>query len=213
MEHACHRCGATIEEGVAFCPHCNAPQIRVAIPEPPPALIPGEVPAQPGYPSYTQVGKIQWAKALPVTIQAGLVAAVLLMFPLGIFGLLLSGGLAVALYRRRTSGFPVTAGMGGRLGAATGAATFAIFTILGAVQVAFFHTGGQLRELMLDAVRQAAERNSDPQAQQVVEYLKTPAGMAVSMVFGLAAMLCFCLILSALGGAVGAVWFGRKRTS
>jgi hypothetical protein len=185
----------------------------VAIPEPAPTLIPGEVVAQASYPSYSPVGKIQWGQAVPVTIQAGLLAAVLLMFPLGIFGLLLAGGIAVALYRRRTSGFPVTAGMGGRLGAATGAATFVMFTILGAVQVAFFHTGGQLRDLMLDAVRQAAERNSDPQAQQVVEYLKTPAGMAVSMVFGLAAMFFFCLILSAVGGAVGAAWFGRKRTS
>src|SRR5512146_1503001 len=29
MEHACHKCGAAVEDGVPFCPHCNAPQIRV----------------------------------------------------------------------------------------------------------------------------------------------------------------------------------------
>ncbi len=203
-----------IEEGIAFCPQCNAPQIRVAIPEPPPA-IPGEltVSAQASYASYSPIGKIHWAQALPSTIQAGLIAAILMMFPLGILGLVLAGGVSVALYRRRNHEFPVTPGMGGRLGAASGAMAFVIFTILGAVQVAVFHTGSQLRDMLLDAVRQAAERNSDPQAQQVVEYLKTPAGMAVTLVLGLVAVFLFCLVLSAVGGAIGAAWFGRKRVS
>src|SRR5688572_9464475 len=30
MEHPCHQCGTSIADGVPFCPHCNAPQIRVA---------------------------------------------------------------------------------------------------------------------------------------------------------------------------------------
>jgi hypothetical protein len=144
-------------------------------------------------------------------LQAGLIAAILLMFPLGILGLIFSGGVCVALYRRRTSGFPVTAGMGWRLGAAAGAMAFAIFAILGALQVAVFHTGDQLRDVLLNAVRQAAERNSDPQAQQVVEYLKTPAGVAFTLVFGMVVVLIFCVILSGLGGAIGAAWFGKKR--
>ena len=203
-----------IEEGIAFCPQCNAPQIRVAVPEPPPPVA-GELrlSAQASYASYSPIGKIQWAQALPSTIQSALIAAILMMFPLGILGLVLAGGVSVALYRRRNHGFPVTPGMGGRLGAASGALAFVIFTVLGAVQAVVFHTGGQLRDTLLDAVRKAAERNSDPQAQQVVEYLKTPPGMAVTLVFGLVAVFFFCLILSALGGAIGAAWFGRKRVS
>ena len=203
-----------IEEGIAFCPHCNAPQIRVAMPEPVPA-IPGESgpPLQVAYPSYSAIGKIQWSGAFPVAVQAGLIAAILMMFPLGVLGLLAAGGIAVALYRRRNPGFPVTLGMGARLGAATGLIGFGIFTILGAVQVAVFHTGGQLREMLLDGVRQAAERNTDPQAQQVVEYLKTPAGITLALIFGMIILFIFCLILAAIGGAVGAAWFGRKRPS
>ena len=70
MEHSCYRCGAQIEEGVAFCPNCNAPQIRVAAAENKPATgpltpgTPGEVqpPAEPvdfrhpNYPAQAELG-------------------------------------------------------------------------------------------------------------------------------------------------------------
>ncbi|HST09963.1 MAG TPA: zinc ribbon domain-containing protein [Terriglobales bacterium] len=29
MEHSCHKCGSTVEDGVPFCKQCGAPQIRV----------------------------------------------------------------------------------------------------------------------------------------------------------------------------------------
>src|SRR5581483_6640411 len=31
MERPCYRCGANVDDTNAFCPQCNAPQIRVAI--------------------------------------------------------------------------------------------------------------------------------------------------------------------------------------
>jgi hypothetical protein len=139
-------------------------------------------------------------------------AAILMMLPLGALGLIAAGGVAVALYRRKDPGTFVSAGMGARLGAATGALGFGMFVILGAVQMAVLHTGDEFRKTLLDAVQQAAARSSDPQAQQAVEYLKTPAGLAVMMILGLAAVLVICLILSAVGGALGAAWLGRKRT-
>jgi hypothetical protein len=33
MEQPCYKCGQPVEQGVAFCPHCSAPQIRVVIAE------------------------------------------------------------------------------------------------------------------------------------------------------------------------------------
>src|SRR3954471_11075207 len=30
MQHACHQCGAPVDDGTPFCKQCNAPQIRVA---------------------------------------------------------------------------------------------------------------------------------------------------------------------------------------
>ena len=43
MEYPCHQCGTTVQEGIAFCPQCNAPQIRVAVEQPltPPILTAG----------------------------------------------------------------------------------------------------------------------------------------------------------------------------
>src|SRR5271155_6255089 len=35
MDHPCHKCGHTVEDGKPFCSECGAPQIRVAMPEPP----------------------------------------------------------------------------------------------------------------------------------------------------------------------------------
>src|SRR5271163_5184776 len=34
MEHPCYKCGQSVEEGVPFCLHCSAPQIRVVMAEP-----------------------------------------------------------------------------------------------------------------------------------------------------------------------------------
>src|SRR5437660_9980738 len=31
MEHPCHKCGQAVEDGIPFCSHCGAPQIRVAV--------------------------------------------------------------------------------------------------------------------------------------------------------------------------------------
>ena len=36
MEQPCYKCGQTVEEGIPFCPHCSAPQIRVVVAEPAP---------------------------------------------------------------------------------------------------------------------------------------------------------------------------------
>jgi ABC-type methionine transport system permease subunit len=144
---------------------------------------------------------------------AASIAAILMMFPLGVLGLVFCGGFCVALYRRRTPGLPVTSAMGWRLGAATGSMAFLIFAVIGAVQVVVFHTGDQLREVLLNAVRQAAEQRPDAQAQQVLEYLKTPAGTTFTLVFGMIVVFIFFVILSALGGVIGAAWFGKKRAS
>jgi hypothetical protein len=213
VEHACYRCGATVEEGVAFCPHCNAPLIRVSVPEVlPPPLIGDNRPLDPAsYRPYPSLGKIQWSRALPVVLPAGLLAAILMMLPAGILGPIVAGAIAVAMYRRRTPEFPVTAGMGWRLGAATGVVGSVIVVVLLALQMALF-PGGQFRETMVNAVRQAAERNTDPQAQQVVEYLKSPAGIMTTLIFGLIVVAVFCVILSSIGGAIGAAWFGKKKT-
>ena len=73
MDHACDKCGAAVEEGTAFCPHCNRPLIRVDFsPEATSAPAPPEL----------HTG-LQWSRALAPTIMAGLISSILMLFPWG----------------------------------------------------------------------------------------------------------------------------------
>ena len=100
--------------------------------------------------------------------------------------------------------------MGARLGAVSGVLGFGIFAVFTAIEVLVFHSGGQLRAALLEAVQQSASRTSDPQAQQILDYLKSPPGLALVMSLGLAVMFVVFLIFSSLGGALGAVLLRRK---
>lgn len=210
VEHPCYKCGAAVEDGIAFCPQCNAPQIRVGFGESDTELnAPAELPGR-GFPEGRAA--IQWSQALPAAALAGVIAALLMFIPLGAFGLgMITGGiLAVLFYHRRNPAATVTPGMGARLGAVSGTLGFAVFAIFTAIEVLVFHSGGQLRAALLEAIQQSAARSTEPQAQQVLEYLKSPPGLALMMGLGLVVMFVVFLILSSLGGALGAALLRRK---
>lgn len=211
MEHSCYKCGAAIEEGTAFCPHCNAPQIRVGFGESDSEAIPTSALDNRLAPSSS--GAIQWSQALPSTAFAGVIAALLMFVPLGAFGLGMTAGgiLAVLFYHRRNPLFDITPGIGGRLGAAAGALGFGVFAVFTAIEVLVFHSGGELRAALLEAIKQSAARSSEPQAQQLLEYLKSPPGLALMMGLGLFLLLIVFLILSTLGGVLAAVLLRRRR--
>ena len=215
VEHSCYQCGATVDEGIAFCPQCNAPQIRVAVAD---AIASSTIDSgleikPPGsYKNGIQLTALQWHYALPAAALAGLIAAVMMLIPVGAFGLgmLASGALAVMFYRRRNPVANVTPGAGARLGALSGALGFCIFAIFTAIEMLIFRSGGQLRDALLQAIQQSAARSSDPQAQQILEYLKTPQGLALMMVLGLIVMGLAFLIFASLGGALAAALLRRK---
>jgi hypothetical protein len=146
---------------------------------------------------------------------AGLIAAGLMFIPLGAFGLgmMSAGVLAVLFYRRRSPGSTLSPGIGARLGLVSGVLGFAIFAVFTAVEMLLFHSGGQLRTALLEAVQQSALRTSDPQAQQFLSYLKSPPGLALVMVLGLVVMFLAFLIFSSLGGALAAALQRRKERS
>jgi hypothetical protein len=213
VEHPCYKCGAAVEDGTAFCPQCNAPQIRVGFGEAEPeAVLPADLVgriAAGGKPS------IQWSQALPASALAAVIAALLMFIPLGAFGLGMAAGgiLSVLFYRRRNPGADVTPGMGARMGFLTGTLGFGIFAVFTAMEVLVFHSGGQLRAALLEAIQQSAARSSEPQAQQLLEYLKSPPGLALMMGLGLFFMLLVFLILSSLGGAAAAALLRRRNRS
>jgi hypothetical protein len=218
MEHSCHKCGQAVEDGVAFCSHCGGPQIRVALAEAPAVAMLSEAVLSSDHaelsPSVQPASSavVLWHHALPASAIAAVVAALLmcmgLMVP--ILAMLGAGFLSVVLYRRRTLGGLVKAWTGAQVGAVSGLFSFGMAAIIEAVAVAVMRSGGQVRGKMLEAIEQAASRTSDPQAQQVFDYFRSPAGMAVMMVFVLFFALILFIIVGGIGGALGGVFFGRR---
>jgi hypothetical protein len=209
VEHPCHKCGAAVEDGTAFCPQCNAPQIRVGFGD----SDSDSFSLAPGVTIPIGKGAIQWSQALPAAGLAGLISALLMFIPLGAlgFGMITGGILAVLFYRRRHPG-EMSAGMGARLGLVSGVFGFGVFAVFTAIEVLVFHSGSQLRAALLEAIQQSAARSSEPQAQQWLEYFKTPPGLALIMGLGLLLTFVIFLILSSLGGALTAALLRRKRS-
>jgi hypothetical protein len=219
MEHPCHSCRQAVEDGVPFCQHCGAPQIRVATAEP---LLASESAGAEGqsprdldaFQTTQHVSKVAspmpWSNALPACSLAAAIAAVLmalgLMVPL--LAVVGAGFLAVGFYRRRNPGVLIKAGAGARLGAVSGLLCFGMSAVL-ELALAIFHKGALLRDKMFEAMQQAASRTTDPQAVAMLDYLKSPAGMAVMIVFVLIFAFVAFVVLSSLGGALGGIVLGR----
>jgi hypothetical protein len=220
MEHPCHSCRQAVEDGVPFCQHCGAPQIRVATVEPLLASesagaegqSPRDLEAFPTTPHVSPVASpIPWSNALPACALAAAIAAVLMALSLMVPFLAVAGAgfLAVGFYRRRNPGVLIKAGAGARLGAVSGLLCFAMTAVLKALDLAIFHQGAVLRDKMLEAIQQAGSRTTDPQAVAMLDYLKSPAGMPAMM--GLVLIFAFVafVVLSSLGGALGGILLGR----
>lgn len=151
---------------------------------------------------------IQWPQGVRAAALAVLVAAVPLTFlgvPLGL-GMLASGFFSVIFYRRRTYFVRLTAGLGARLGAVSGALGFGVLMLLLALSDPAFHSWEKLHQTMLDIIERSLALNPNPQGDQVVAFFKTPEGFTVAMIM----MLVAFLISSAVGGALGAVLLRKK---
>ncbi len=208
MEQSCYKCEARFEEGTAFCPQCNAPQIRVTTVETAPG---GSVPesTHPGPYSSRPAGAIEWSDALTAATLADLLAAVLLVLlvgaPLGL-GLLAAGFLSVVLYRRRQPFALLTPRLGAKLGALAGLLGYGAGGVSLAVGAIAFHSWERIHQRIVEAIQQAAVHSPDPQARQVVEFFQTPAGFALFLIMTLAAFL----ISASLGGAIAGAILRRK---
>jgi hypothetical protein len=210
MEHSCGACGQPVEDGIAFCPHCGSPQIRVAPAEIQAAAVESasgsaHLPAHPTseLSRIAGSGVIRWRDGLPAAAMAGLPAAFgMLLVGLFAFWMLAAGFLSVALYRRRTRGERLLPRAGARLGALTGAVGFSIFALV-TVPTGIF------RAMMLEMIHKFAQR-SDPQVQALtdtwLELLKTSSGLATWLV----CMFVVLVMASALGGALGGWFIGRS---
>lgn len=211
MEPTCHRCGAPVESGTLFCKQCGAPQIRVAIEGPtssePPLIEPSADTRLDTFSVQQPSPVLHWSESGTATFLAGLLEALFTLFGLGI---LAGGFFSVALYRRRNPDVVISTGLGARLGLISGAIGFGIFAVLRSLEMLIFHTGGEMRQAVMRQLEQTAAQYSTPEAQQTLQYLKTPEGwaliVALSTIFAVVAFLG----LSTFGGMVGGAALGKK---
>jgi hypothetical protein len=207
VEHACHNCGATVEDGTPFCPQCSAPQIRVGVVESGEAGSLAIGVLMPGSSSQTA---IEWVPACwsAFTGLSAAVFVILLGTPAGL-AMLAAGFLSVLLYRRRCRTGQVTAGTGARLGALTGALACGILIVIlaGAAAMGLMP---QIRDTFLKALQEYAAHSSDPHVEQVLEFSKNPDGFTLLLTLFVAISFVAFLACSSLGGALGALLLRRK---
>jgi hypothetical protein len=218
MEQPCHKCGQTVEEGIPFCAHCGAPQIRVAIPEQAEIHL-GEKAMVQGQRVETVHGQampvpLHWARALLPCALAALLGALSMLlgltFPAAVLG---AGFLAVVLYRQRTAG-AVRAAMGAKLGAISGILCFGISAMFVALAATVPDFRVKIRAQILEDIQKAAAtRAGDPQVQAALDQLKTPEGLALMLVIGSVLVFIFFIAIASLGGAIGGAILNRQDRS
>jgi len=167
----------------------------------------------------TPVHGIDWHFARSCSAIAAVVVALAIRFlllpALLLLSLLLGGALVVYLYRRGRPNDSVSAGAGIRMGAAAGVMAFVLLMLLlaGDVAIGHFVLHHSMMSDLHDQLQQSINNNPNPQVREVGPTLLTPSGMnaliLVSMFLGFAMFLLFC----GLGGAVGALLFGRPNKS
>lgn len=219
MENPCYKCGQAVEEGVPFCPHCAAPQIRVVVARPTPVSVAGldsavatDAVAASGIDPVPVLSlPPSWTDSIRPCALAALSAALLLalgLYPL--VAMLSSGFLAVFFYRQRRPGANIRPAVGVRLGALSGLLWFVMTALLEALAVLVLHKGPEIRKALIDALTQVASRTTDPQVLAVFEHFKTPEGLELLMIFGMIFSFFAAVVLAAIGGALGGAILGRR---
>jgi len=163
--------------------------------------------------------RLVWGPAFRAALTAGLLAAVgssIPVVPLAMLCMFASGGLAVTLYRRRAGHALVTPWMGAKLGVMAGGFGFGLLALLSILRLFAASARTELRAAFRDKIQEAIANASDPSVQQAMNefhnYIATDRGLIAMVLVFVVIAAVFFLIVSALGGALGAVLFGRDRT-
>ena len=219
MEQPCYKCGQTVEQGVPFCPHCAAPQIRVVIAEPAPpplsiapattSLDSAALPASQTVPVLAL--PMQWSQSVKPCALAAIVASLLMYLGLHPFVAMVSVGfLAVVFCRQRRPESMIKAAAGAGIGALAGLLWFAMSSVFEALIVIFFHKGPELRSALIAKLQELSSQTSDPQVLSMFERFKTPGGLEFLMLASLVFAFLASIVLAAVGGALGGAVLGRR---
>jgi hypothetical protein len=155
---------------------------------------------------------IDWKYFLRTALPLAALTDVLTMVlhPLAFF-VLLPANLVWAISRyQRSRPIPIHSAQGARMGALMGLLSFAFFLAFFLVTVSFQH--GQYRDIMITRIHEIAAQNPDPQAQQMLQWFATPAGLVTFTSIALVTIFLICLVIGTGSGAVViALGKGRKR--
>ena len=220
MEQSCYKCGQTVEEGVPFCPHCSAPQIRVVIaePAPPPLAFASAATSQDAavLPASQTVPVLalpmQWSQALKPCALAALVAFLIGLWSQSVIVAMLAAGfLAVIFHGRPRSGTPLRASEAARLGALAGILCSVIVSLF----MGFAATVPDVRAKMQDECIASAQKLSawfpaNPAIQEQIDELKTPRGFVMALIKAGIVLFVLSIVLAGAGGALGGAMLGRR---
>jgi hypothetical protein len=208
VDHPCHQCGASVEDGRPFCPHCRAPQVRVLVAEAAEtAGAPSDLTA-----SADPLDRLNYRPPAAtglfrVALQAGLLGVIANIIPLGL-GMVLTGILAALLYHR-AAGHTLSSAKAARLGVMAGAIAFAASSVLTVLAIVLFHAQAQFHDMVLKAIDQRAAI-SGPEVQATLQWLHTPEGFATILAFSMIFALALSILFSAIGCVIGAVLFRER---
>jgi hypothetical protein len=136
------------------------------------------------------------------------------IIPIAMLCMFASGGLAVTLYRRRAGYRTVTPWMGARLGLLAGGLGFGLLAILSTFRLFAASERVELRSALREKLQEATTAAADPEVRQGMEQLRTfiatDHGLIILFLISVAIVAVVFLVFSALGGALGAVLFGRE---
>jgi hypothetical protein len=212
----CHRCSGALDPEASFCPHCAAPQLRVAALESAEengAAGPGPIPA-----TMHDRRTVEWQNvirlALALAIPVGLCS---LIFPLSVVAPISAPIILISLYHRRRPGSFLDGRNGFRIGTLTGllAAYVSAFGIScwQLFQRYSLNRGQWLDQQYATVIRQSIEASgrmthNDPasvqQTRMMLDFALAPNGRATYALFSMVALASGIVLLAGLGGVLGA---------
>jgi hypothetical protein len=139
--------------------------------------------------------------AVRAALKAGALGVFVGMIPF--LGIVLTGALAVYFYRRE-NGLTLPTALASRLGGAAGIVAFAINAVFITLRIFVFHAQRASTEDFMKIAQRIGLNVADPDVQASIHNLFTPAGLAITLFFG----MIITVVLASVGGAMGS-WFLR----
>ncbi|MGE5137916.1 MAG: hypothetical protein ACM3JD_00525 [Rudaea sp.] len=124
--------------------------------------------------------------------------------------------MSIAFYSRQEPDATVRASTGFKIGALAGLFGFLMNAFLSTSILLSATARSALRVEMANRVKEAIAASTDPSSTEILrkvsDQLNTPAGLAILFVVAMVLLGVFFVLLSGIGGAIGASLFGHRRS-